>query len=142
MDLFEWNEFKIGGTECGLKEAAILTDVFPRVPFHETEVEDFFRFERADSAGSGAETVDQPGKLRKRDEFKNLQATSLAKAPGRSDTRGRGRRGHRLARATPPHGSFSGSHNQTSIIATAGTEKSAERAEAAARGANDRRHGN
>lgn len=110
-----------------MKTAAILKDVFPRVPFHETEIENFFGFERADSARAGAEAVNQPGKLAKRDEFENLQATSLSKAPGRGSAGDRRRLGHRLARATPPRGSFSGSHNQTSIIATAGTEKSAER---------------
>lgn len=127
MDLFERNEPEIGSAESRLKTAAILKDIFAGVPFHETEVENFFGFERADSAGAGAEAVDEPGKLRERDEFENLQTTSLAKAPGRVNAGGRRRLGDRLARAAAPHGSFSGSHNQTSIIATAGTEKSAER---------------
>ena len=124
VDLLEWNEFEIGGAERGLEAAAIFEDVFAGVPFHEAEIEDFFGFERADSAGSGAEAVNQPRKLEKRDEFENLQAAGLAKAPRGSDA-GNGRsRGRWLTWATTPHGSFSGSHNQTSIIATGQRQKS------------------
>ena len=63
VDLFEWDEIEIGGTESGLEAAAIFEDVFAGVPFHEAEVEDFFGFERADATRAGAEAVNQPGKL-------------------------------------------------------------------------------
>ena len=81
VDLLEWNEIEIGGAESGLKPAAILKDVFARVPFHEAQVEDFSGFECANSTWAGAEAVNQPGKLQKRDKFNNLQAARLAKAP-------------------------------------------------------------
>ena len=81
-----------------MKQTAVFEDVFPSVPFHEAEIEDFFGFERANSAGAGAEAVDEPGKLEKRGEFKNLQAAGLAKAPGRGNARHRRRRGRRLTR--------------------------------------------
>ena len=118
VDLLEWNEIEVCGAERGLEAAAIFEDVFAGVPFHEAEIEDFFRFERTDSAGAGAEAVNQPGKLEKGDEFKNLLATGFAKAPRGSDAGNRRRRGRRLTGATPPQRSFSGSHNLTSIIAT------------------------
>ncbi len=63
VDLLEWNEIELGGTESGLEAAAIFEDVFAGVPFHEAEVEDFFGFERADATRAGAEAVNQPGKL-------------------------------------------------------------------------------
>jgi len=37
------NQFEIGGAEGGLKQAAIFEDVFAGVPFHEAEVQNFFR---------------------------------------------------------------------------------------------------
>lgn len=57
VDLLERNEFETGGAERGLKQAAILKDVFARVPFGKAEIEDFFRFERAYAAGACAEAV-------------------------------------------------------------------------------------
>ena len=124
VDLLQRNELEIGGAERGLEAAAIFDDVFAGVPFHEAEIEDFFGFERADSTRAGAEAVNQPGKLQEWDELEKLQATSLAKAPrGRNAGNGR-RRGRSLTGATPPYGSFSGGHNQTSIIATGRRQKS------------------
>lgn len=72
VDLLERNEFETGGAERGLKEAAILKDVFARVPFEEAEIEDFFGFERAYAAGACAEAVQEPGKLLEGAEFENL----------------------------------------------------------------------
>ncbi len=118
VDLFERNEFEIGGTESRLKAPAIFEDVFAGVPFHEAEIEDFFGFEGADAAGAGAEAVDEPGELEKGSELENLQAAGFAQAPWRGNAGDRRRRGHRLARATALQRSFSGSHNQTSIIAS------------------------
>src|SRR6267378_8356707 len=85
VDLLERDQFEIGGTKGGLKQAAIFEDVFAGVPFHEAEVKNFFGFERANAAGAGAETVDEPGKLAKWGEFENLQTTGFAEMPGRSD---------------------------------------------------------
>jgi hypothetical protein len=118
VDLLEWDQFEIGGPDGGLKQAAIFDDVFAGVPFHEAEVKNFFGFEPANPAEASAETVDEPGKLAKRGKFENLQSAGLAEAPGCGNARYRRRRGRGLARATTLQGSFSGSHNQTSIIAT------------------------
>ena len=101
VDLLEWNEIEIGGTEGGLEAAAIFEDVFAGVPFHEAEIEDFFGFKGAHAAGASAETVDQPGELEKRGKFDYLQTTSLARAPRRGDAGGSRLRRYRLARATP-----------------------------------------
>ena len=102
VDLLEWDQFEIGGTDGGLKQAAIFEDVFAGVPFHEAEVKNYFGLERANAAGAGAETVDEPGKLAKWGEFENLRTAGLAEMPGRSDMGDRRRRGRRLTRATPP----------------------------------------
>ena len=118
VNLLQGNEVEIARSEGGLKTAAIFKDVFAGVPFHEAEVKNFFGFERANAAGAGAETVDEPGKLAKRGKLENLQAAGLAEAPGCGNARYRRGRGLRLARATKLQGSFSGNHNQTSIIAT------------------------
>ena len=119
MDLFQRNKFEVACPNGGLKQAAIFDDVFAGVPFREAEIEDFFGFERANPAGTSAEAVQKPGKLAKRGEFENLEPPGLAEAPGCGNPRYRRRRGRRLARAATLQGSFSGSHNQTSIIATA-----------------------
>jgi hypothetical protein len=119
MDLFQRNKIEIACANGGLKEAAILEDIFAGVPFHEAEIEDFFGFERTHSAGSSAEAVQKPGKLAEWDEFENLQSAGLTEPPWRRNARFRRRRGRRVARATTLQGSFSGSHNQTSIIASA-----------------------
>ena len=124
VDLLEWNEIEVCGAESGSEAAAIFQNVFAGVPFHEAEIENFFGFERTDSAGASAKAVNQPGKLQERDEFENLQAASLAKAPRRSYPGNRQGRGRRLTGAATPHGSFFGSHNQTSIIATGQRQKS------------------
>jgi holo-[acyl-carrier protein] synthase len=113
-----------------LKETAIFEDVFASVPFHKAEIQDLFGFEGAGPAGAGAEAVDEPGELAEWGEFENLQAAAFTDAPRRGNAGRRRRRGRRLARAATLQRSFSGSHNQTSIIATAGTEKSPERRQA------------
>ena len=55
-----------------METVAIFEDVFAGVPFREAEVEDLLDFfmrdrrapdQRADAAGTRAETVDQPGKF-------------------------------------------------------------------------------
>jgi len=110
-----------------LKQAPIFEDVFPRVPLHKAEIEDPFGFEGADTAGASAEAVYEPRQLAEGVEFENPQAARLAETPWRRNARHRRFRRRWLARATTLQRSFSGSHNQTSIIATAGTEKSRKR---------------
>ncbi len=118
VNLLERNEIEIGGAESGLEFAAIGEDVFASVPFHETEVENFFGIERADAAGAGAETVNEPRQFGKRDKFEDLQAASIAQAPRGTNANSLRRRGRRLARPTAHPGCFFGRHNQTSIIAS------------------------
>jgi hypothetical protein len=127
VDLLEGNEREIRGTESGLKLAAIFEHVLASVPFHEPEIQDFFGFERAYAAGTRAEAVDEPGQLAEGGEFENLQSTSFAEPPRLSDTWDNWHRGRGLTRATTLQRRFSGSHNQTSIIATAGRVKIGER---------------
>ena len=127
VNLLQGNEVEIARSEGGLKTAAIFKDVFAGVPFHEAEIEDFFRFEGADAAGACAEAVNEPWKFEKWSELENLQAAGFAKAPWGGNAGDRRRRGRRLSRATALQRSFPGSHNQTSIIGTAGTEKWRER---------------
>jgi len=92
---------EIIGAEGRLKEAAIFEDVFAGVPFHKAEVEEFFGFEGAYTAGPCAEAVNEPGKLAEGGEFENLQAARRAEMPRRSNAGARRCRGRRLARATP-----------------------------------------
>jgi hypothetical protein len=62
--------------------------------------------------------VDEPRELAEGREFEDLQSASLTESPRSGDARNRRLRGRRLAGATARQRSFSGSHNQTSIIAT------------------------
>ena len=99
--MLQGDELEVGGSEGRLKEAAIFEGVFAGIPFHETEIENFFGFEGAYAAAAGAEAVDQPGKLEERRKFEYLQATSLAEAPRRGNSWDRRHGGRRLARGTP-----------------------------------------
>jgi hypothetical protein len=100
VDLLERNEFEIGGTEGGLKEAAIFEDVFASVPFRKADIEDSFGFEGTDAAGAGAKAVNEPWELAKRGELEKLQALSFAEAPRLTNAGDRTCWGRRLARAT------------------------------------------
>ena len=117
MNLLERNE--IGGAEGRLEFAAIGEDVFASVPFHETEIENFFGVERADAAEPGAKTVNEPGQFGKRNKLEDLQATGLAEAPRGTNASSLRRRGRGLAGTTAHPGCFFSRHNQTSIIASA-----------------------
>jgi len=63
VDLLERREREIFSAERGLQEAAVLGDVFTRIPFHEAEIEDLLGIEWADAAGPSTESVDQPGEF-------------------------------------------------------------------------------
>lgn len=73
MDLAQGSERHIGSTESGLEAAAVLEDVFARVPVGEAEVEDVVAVEIADAAGSGAETVDKPREFAERLDLEEAQ---------------------------------------------------------------------
>lgn len=57
VDLFEGKQLMVGSAESGLKLAAVFENNFPRVPFHEAEIERFFGFELTEAAGTRAEAV-------------------------------------------------------------------------------------
>jgi hypothetical protein len=72
VKLFQGDKGKMGSAESRLEAAAIFQDVFARVTFGETEIEDLFDFSQrdrgaadqsADAAGPRAEAVDQPGQF-------------------------------------------------------------------------------
>ena len=100
VDLLQGNKVEIACSESGFKTAAIFKDVFAGVPFHEAEIEDFFRFEGADAAGACAEAVNEPWKFEKWSELENLHAAGFSQAPRRGDAGDRRRRWRGLARAT------------------------------------------
>src|SRR5438034_11295821 len=63
MDLFKRNELQVGRAEGELEAAAVFEDVVLGVPFGEAEIENSFAALTADTAGRGAEAVDEPGQL-------------------------------------------------------------------------------
>ncbi len=63
MDLFKRNELQVGRAEGGLEAAAVFEDVVLGVPFGEAEIENSFAALTADTAGLGAEAVDEPGEF-------------------------------------------------------------------------------
>jgi hypothetical protein len=117
MDLLERNEIKSRGAEGGLEFATIGEDVFASVPFHKTEVENFFRIERTDAAGAGAEAVDEPGQFGEWGELEDLQAACFTETPRGANASSLRRRGRGLAGTSAHPECFFGRHNQTSIIA-------------------------
>ena len=63
MDLLQRNELEIGCAKGGLEAAAVFEDVFLGVPFGEAEIENSFAALTANTAGLGAEAVDEPGEF-------------------------------------------------------------------------------
>jgi hypothetical protein len=63
VNLLERCERESLGGESSLQQAAVLGDVFARVPFHETEIQNLLAIESADAAGTRAESMHQPGKF-------------------------------------------------------------------------------
>jgi len=72
MNLFEMDEREFLRAESGLEFFAVFEDVFAGVPIGEAEVENFLAVEIGNAAGSGAETVEEPGKFFKGVEFENF----------------------------------------------------------------------
>ncbi len=85
VDLFERREREILGAERGLQQAAIFSDVFARVPFHEAEIQDRLALEKADAAGPRAESMHQPGEFAEGRELENFQAAGTVHDPGRRE---------------------------------------------------------
>ena len=63
MDLFQGDKFAIGCVEGGLEAAAVFEDIFFSVPVGVAKIENFFAALIADTAGLGAEAVDEPGEF-------------------------------------------------------------------------------
>lgn len=60
VDLPQRGEWKIGGAEGGLQEAAVFENIFARVPIGEAEVEHVLAVKVGDPAGPCAETMNEP----------------------------------------------------------------------------------
>ena len=78
MDLPHGHKSKIIRADCCLQLAAVLHNIFLRVPFRKAEVQERFTVERARTARARAESVNQPGQFRKRSKLQNLQTVGLA----------------------------------------------------------------
>jgi len=85
VDLFERREREIFGAECSLQKAAILGDVFARVPFHEAEIQHRLAIKNADAAWARAETVDEPREFAEWRELQDFQAAGTVHDPGRRE---------------------------------------------------------
>jgi len=72
MDLFEGDEWEFLSAEGSLKFLAVFEDVFAGVPFGEAEVEYALAVEVGDTAGGGAEAVEEPGKFSEGVEFEDF----------------------------------------------------------------------
>lgn len=144
MDLFQCHERKIFRADRCLQSAAILQNIFLRVPFRKAEIQQFFAIDGARAARARAESVNQPSQFRKRSQLQNLKAAGFAQHPGRGNLRTRQGGLRRLTVAAPAKRCFSAAHNQDSIIATAGSAEMAnvaQRIAAALKGNHDCRHG-
>ena len=65
VDLLQRGEWKIGGAEGGLQEAAVFENIFARVPIGEAEVEHVFAVKVRDAARPCAETMNEPRQFAK-----------------------------------------------------------------------------
>ena len=72
MDLFHGRKGQPPRTKGILKPPAIFHDIFPLVPFQETEVEYFSSIEFTGAALARAETMYQPRQVAKRPKLENL----------------------------------------------------------------------
>jgi hypothetical protein len=88
VDLLERCERGTFRAKRGLQEAAIFSDIFGRIPFHEAEIENLPAIEKADATGPRAESVDEPREFKERRELQDLQAAGTAHHPGRQETQG------------------------------------------------------
>jgi hypothetical protein len=81
MDLLQGDEFEVCGAEGGPKSAAVFEHVFLGVPFGEAEIEDFLAVLGADTAGLGAEAVDEPWEFCERRHLEDMDSSPLAFGP-------------------------------------------------------------
>ena len=86
VNLLEQCEREVFGGERGLQEAAVFSDIFARIPFHEAEIENLPAIELADAAGPRAESVDEPREFTEWRELQDLQAVRMMHYPGRRKT--------------------------------------------------------
>ncbi len=63
MDLLQRNELEVRSAEDGLEATAVLKNIFLGIPFGVTEIENSFPVLIRNTAGLGAEAVDEPGEL-------------------------------------------------------------------------------
>ena len=83
MDLLQGDERRFSMAERARKTAAIFLDALTAIPIRIAEIQDLFRagasrllrFENASAAGTCAEAVNEPVKLRERKDFEDLQAS-------------------------------------------------------------------
>ena len=68
-----------------------MVDVFFGVPFGKAEIERFSAVQKADAAGAGAETVDEPGEFCECGNLQDLDAADFAFDPVRVGLGGRDR---------------------------------------------------
>ncbi len=64
-----------------MEAAAILEDVFSGVPFGKTEIEKSFAVMIRNTAGFGAETLDEPGELGESGRLEDSDAAHVALGP-------------------------------------------------------------
>ena len=74
-----------------MEAPAVFEDAFPAIPFGKTEIENFFTVQRTDTAGAGAETVDEPGEFCECGHLQDLDAADFAFDPVRTGSGGRDR---------------------------------------------------
>ncbi len=65
--------------------ATVFQDVFSAIPFGKTEVENFFSVQETDTAGFGAEAVDEPREFCERAHLQDSSAGHVALGPGGAD---------------------------------------------------------
>ena len=85
MDLLHHDQGEVFRAHRRLQALTVFEDIFPGVPFHETQVEQLFAFERAHSAVACAEAMHEPRQFCEWDELENLQSAGFAQLPGRGD---------------------------------------------------------
>ena len=71
--------------EGGLEAAAVLENIFLRVPLSETKIQDLFTTKIAHAAWTRAESMDQPRDFGQRSSLKHAQATHSAFRPAICD---------------------------------------------------------
>ena len=81
VNLTEPAKHHVKSVDSRLEEPAVFENVFPRVPFGATKIQDFFTTKIAHAAGPRAESMNEPGDSRQRGGFENAQAAILVFDP-------------------------------------------------------------